>query len=180
MKVAVVGFLVALTASVSAQQANSTVPSSSSAAPVVAATTASAAAVPSTVSACAVQSTFELCLQNEDNYIKTCLEQDFACLCRWNKEKLTCWNNCPNDEGLARQEGVVSNFCSMPGANVSIAPWTSTIASTSTPVLPTSVVATSVSAVPTTPTNQPSSASILAISQGALTLVGVAAAYMLF
>jgi hypothetical protein len=62
----------------------------------------------------------------------------------------------------------------------SIAPWTSTIASTSTPILPTSVVATSVSAVPTTPTNQPSSASILAISQGALTLVGVAAAYMLF
>ncbi|KAI8642811.1 hypothetical protein BD408DRAFT_443187 [Parasitella parasitica] len=184
MKVTVAGFLVVCAAaSISAQQVNNTAPSSSSAAvpPVAAATTVSVPiAVPTTVSACAVQSTFELCLQNEDNYIKTCQEQDFACLCRWNKEKLTCWNNCPNDEGFARQEGVVSNFCSMPGANVSIAPWTSTIASTSTPILPTSVVATSATAVPTTPTNKPSSASILTMSQGALTLAGVVAAYMLF
>ncbi|KAG2204967.1 uncharacterized protein EV154DRAFT_505368 [Mucor mucedo] len=179
MKFAVLGFIAALVASVSAQVINN----ASSLPPVAVAAPTTASVViptPSAVSACAVQSTFELCLHNEDNYIKTCQEQDFACLCRWNKEKLTCWNNCPNDEGFPRQEGLVSSLCSMPGANVSIAPWTSTIASTSTPIVQTSIVATSASTATTTPTNTHSAASALAVSQGVLFVVGSFAAYILF
>ncbi|KAG0732514.1 hypothetical protein G6F57_020158 [Rhizopus arrhizus] len=80
--------------------------------------TASEAPTRTSTSACAVQSVFDLCIQNQDDYIKRCGNQDFACLCSTNKQKLSCWNNCPNDTGLLSQQGVVENYCSMPGANV--------------------------------------------------------------
>ncbi|KAI9484176.1 MAG: hypothetical protein EXX96DRAFT_607068 [Benjaminiella poitrasii] len=177
MKFTVLGFLAGLSASVSAQLVgNNTVATNT----VPAATVPTPAPAVPNVSTCAVQSTFELCLQNEDNYIKTCQDQDFACLCRWHKEKLTCWNNCPNAVGYSAQQTLVQNYCSMPGANVSITPWTSTVAATSTPIVPSNIVSTSASIVNSTPTNKPSSASILTMSQGALAVIGFAAAYMLF
>jgi hypothetical protein len=62
----------------------------------------------------------------------------------------------------------------------SIAPWTSTIASTSTSIVQTSIIATSANTATTTPTNTRSAASALAASQGALVIVGAIAAYILF
>ncbi|KAG1048289.1 hypothetical protein G6F43_009307 [Rhizopus delemar] len=94
--------------------------------------TASVAPTRTSTSACAVQSVFDLCIQNQDDYIKRCGIQDFACLCSTNKQKLSCWNNCPNDTGLLSQQGVVENYCSMPGANVSVTPWSSSALPTST------------------------------------------------
>ncbi|KAI7903489.1 uncharacterized protein BX663DRAFT_506644 [Cokeromyces recurvatus] len=177
MKFIVLSSLAGL-AAVSAQNAvNNTVATTT--VPILTTSTIAAAAVP-TGNVCAVQSTFELCLQNEDNYIKTCQDQDFACLCRWNKEKLTCWNNCPNADGYGAQQALVQNYCSMPGANVSITPWTSSVAATSTPIVQSSAVSTSTTSANSTPTNKTSSASILMLSQGALAIVGVVATYMLF
>ncbi|EIE82358.1 hypothetical protein RO3G_07063 [Rhizopus delemar RA 99-880] len=43
--------------------------------------TASVAPTRTSTSACAVQSVFDLCIQNQDDYIKRCGIQDFACLC---------------------------------------------------------------------------------------------------
>ncbi|GAA5796709.1 hypothetical protein HPULCUR_002084 [Helicostylum pulchrum] len=152
MKFTVLGFITALVATVSAQVINNASAIGPVPAPAPAPTSAAVVVpTPSAVSACA-----------------------------WNKEKLTCWNNCPNDEGFPRQEGLVARVCSMPGANVSIAPWTSTIASSSTPIVQTSIVATSASTATTTPTNTHSAASALAVSQGALLVIGSFVAYVLF
>ncbi|KAI8993488.1 hypothetical protein BDB01DRAFT_328908 [Pilobolus umbonatus] len=123
-----------------------------------------------TMPTCNVQSTFELCLQNEDKYINTCEEQDYACLCRWNKEKLTCWNNCPNDGGLASQAGIVSGLCSMPGANVTIPLWTSSLINTPTPIVATSIKPSSPQPVPTTSNNVTSAA--LTMKQGIIYVIG--------
>ncbi|KAI8890832.1 hypothetical protein K501DRAFT_265821 [Backusella circina FSU 941] len=175
MKLSIAGSVVALIVSVSAQ--NASVPLGSHPASVATpapsdAASAPASAPPNVVSSCSVKTTFDLCLQNEDNYIKLCPENDYACLCRWHREKLSCWNNCPKDEGLAQQEGVVSSYCSMPGANVSITPWTSTAPATSVPIMPTSSIVGTASSIAATPTNSKSSASTLAIGQGTLAIVG--------
>lgn len=51
--------------------------------------------------------------------ISFCL--DFACLCKWNRVKLQCWDNsCPNDPARATQAGVVENYCGVAKAN---SPW---------------------------------------------------------
>ncbi|KAI8988341.1 hypothetical protein BDF20DRAFT_855204 [Mycotypha africana] len=191
MKSTVIFKLIAAIAvsSVSAQQAASSPTAGSSISPVVVVASATSsistpevpAATPSSTSSCPVQSTFELCLKNEDNYIKTCQEQDYACLCRWHKEKLTCWNNCPHDLGLPNQQALVNDYCSRPGANVSIAPWTSSAPATSATLAPTQVAVNTPSSSPTAATNKPSSASnLLAHQSGAVLAAGAAAiaAYM--
>ncbi|KAI9499515.1 hypothetical protein BDB00DRAFT_783016 [Zychaea mexicana] len=66
---------------------------------------------------CTAANVFTQCLQNEQDYLKTCKDQDFACLCKWNTAKLSCWDNCPNDPARATQAGLVSNYCAIAGAN---------------------------------------------------------------
>ncbi|KAI8083309.1 uncharacterized protein B0P05DRAFT_536870 [Gilbertella persicaria] len=175
MKSAILGFIVAFAATASAQSASEV---STTAA---AATTTSDVPTATSTSSCALQSTLDLCLQNEDNYIKTCQAQDFACLCRWNKEKLSCYSSCPNDLGAGAQKALVENYCSMPGANVSVAPWTSSVAPTSTAILSSSAAASSTAAsVSPAPSTAKSAAATLAVGQGALAVAGAVAAYMLF
>ncbi|KAI9497783.1 hypothetical protein BDB00DRAFT_592000 [Zychaea mexicana] len=70
-------------------------------------------------STCAAQTVFDLCKQNEDNYIKTCNQGDYACLCKWQKAKVSCWDTCPNDTERGTQEALMTTYCSQPGANVS-------------------------------------------------------------
>ncbi|CAO3703184.1 unnamed protein product [Rhizopus stolonifer] len=104
---------------------------------------------------------------------------DYACLCSSNKQKLSCWYNCPNNGGFIPQQGVVQNYCSMPGANVSVTPWSSSVTPTSTQM----IIHSSVTASPATsvtPTKVVSGSSHVAIGKTALTLIGAALAYMLF
>jgi hypothetical protein len=51
---------------------------------------------------------------------------------------------------------------------------------TSTPILPTSVMATSMTALPTAASNKPSGASVVTVGHGALALICVASAFMFF
>ncbi|KAG1640988.1 hypothetical protein G6F44_006285 [Rhizopus delemar] len=151
-------------------------------APSAVASTATATTTPtrSSTSDCAVKSVFDLCLQNEDDYIKRCQDHDYACLCTTNRQKLSCWNNCPNDTGLATQEGVVQTICSMPGANVSVTPWSSSILPTSTNIVASSSAIASASTASATPTKAASGSSAVDIEKTAITLIGAAVIYMLF
>ncbi|KAL1929045.1 hypothetical protein VTP01DRAFT_2104 [Rhizomucor pusillus] len=66
---------------------------------------------------CAAAVVFNQCLQNEDNYLKGCKDQDYACLCKWSKAKFSCWDNCPNDNQRGIQESLVQTYCSVAGVN---------------------------------------------------------------
>ncbi|KAI8369067.1 hypothetical protein BD560DRAFT_397896 [Blakeslea trispora] len=164
MKSAVLGFIVAFMATTNAQSASSS----------------NAPAVATSTSSCALQATLDLCLQNEDNYIKTCGQTDYACLCRWSKEKLSCYSSCPNDVNAATQKTLVDSYCSVPGANVSVAPWTSSGVPTSTAIAANTASVSSVASSTPSNTNSKSAAATLAIGQGALAVAGAVAAYMLF
>ena len=65
------------------------------------------------VPACAAQEVLNTCISNEDTYLKTCVDQDYACLCKWHKAKLSCYDNCPNDLGMAMVKGQKDTFCSI-------------------------------------------------------------------
>ncbi|KAI9313594.1 hypothetical protein BX666DRAFT_1978078 [Dichotomocladium elegans] len=69
-------------------------------------------------SSCADQPVFDQCKANQDTYLKTCSQQDYACLCRWQTVKVSCWNSCPNDPERSTQESLAIVYCSQPGANV--------------------------------------------------------------
>ncbi|CAO3684266.1 hypothetical protein G6F70_005538 [Rhizopus microsporus] len=173
MKFAIVG-LMALSL-VSAQNVTSDAASS-----VVVATTTTITPTSTTTSNCAVQSVFDLCLSNQDDYIKRCQPQDYACLCTTNKQKLSCWVNCPNDSGKGTQEGIVQEICSMPGANVSVTPWSSSAAPTSTNIVASSSIPASSSIASATPTKAASGSSALDIGNTAFALIGAAIVYMIF
>ncbi|KAI8384740.1 uncharacterized protein BYT42DRAFT_563506 [Radiomyces spectabilis] len=136
------------------------------------------ASAQNTTTPCAAQDVFTLCQSNQDTYIKGCQLEDFQCLCRWHKAKLSCWDNCPNDAGRHTQDGLVTTYCSMPGANVtsiwvppsSTAPPVSQPTSSGNPTKPTDAS--------NTPT-QGSSASGLTFDHGLLGAAGAIAAYML-
>lgn len=37
---------------------------------------------------------------------------------QWQTAKVSCWDNCPNDSELHTQQGLMTTYCSQPGANV--------------------------------------------------------------
>ncbi|CAO3625381.1 unnamed protein product [Cunninghamella echinulata] len=76
--------------------------------------------------ACSDQAVFDLCKQNQEQYIATCGPTSYQCLCQWNKAKLSCYNSCPNDPTKGTQENVVASYCNIPGANITTS-WTGSI-----------------------------------------------------
>ncbi|KAI9480928.1 MAG: hypothetical protein EXX96DRAFT_564739 [Benjaminiella poitrasii] len=62
---------------------------------------------------CAAQNVLDTCLSNEDNYLKTCIDRDYSCLCKWHTAKLSCYDNCPQNLGRASQQGLKDTFCSI-------------------------------------------------------------------
>ncbi|KAI7892325.1 uncharacterized protein EV154DRAFT_505568, partial [Mucor mucedo] len=62
---------------------------------------------------CAAQEVLNTCLSNEDTYLKTCIDQDYACLCKWHTAKLSCFDNCPQDLGRGSSQGLKDTFCSI-------------------------------------------------------------------
>ncbi|KAF7726562.1 hypothetical protein EC973_008607 [Apophysomyces ossiformis] len=131
----------------------------------------------STTPTCAAQTIFDQCKKNEDNYINRCDPREVACLCHWNKVKLTCWDNCPDDNERHIQAGVVSNICSQPGANASIPIWSATPTPTTATVSSASIGIASPTSASTTKPNNAGTAP--AISQALLGAAGLAAAYLL-
>ncbi|KAI9247223.1 hypothetical protein BY458DRAFT_551139 [Sporodiniella umbellata] len=129
-------------------------------------------------SECAVQSIFDNCLEIQNNYIKGCGTEP-SCLCRYNKQKESCWDNCPNDSGRQPQIDKSKQACSVPGASVSITPWSNTLTPTSTNSISSSTLTVSVSTATTAPTKVPSGSSAVVI-QNACLIVLVASIYMLF
>ncbi|KAJ8659634.1 hypothetical protein O0I10_004613 [Lichtheimia ornata] len=104
---------------------------------------------------CTDQQVFSQCLKNEDNYLKTCKSDDFACLCKWNRVKLQCWDNsCPNDPARATQAGVVENYCGVAKAN---SPATTAAASSTMAQSSSKLPSASSTAQPTTSSSLPPS-----------------------
>ncbi|KAI8148946.1 hypothetical protein BJV82DRAFT_708803 [Fennellomyces sp. T-0311] len=66
---------------------------------------------------CTAATVFNQCLTDQDIYLKTCKDQEFSCLCKWNQAKLSCWDNCPSDPSRATQQGLVQNYCAIASAN---------------------------------------------------------------
>ncbi|KAI9322242.1 hypothetical protein BX666DRAFT_1893012 [Dichotomocladium elegans] len=109
--------------------------------------TASTAMQPTstTTASCAAQTVFDQCKQNEDNYLHTCKQEDYACLCRWQTAKVSCWDTCPEDTEKEAQKSLMTSYCSHPGANVTVSTssWlpisssvVSSVASTTNAVIP--------------------------------------------
>ncbi|KAG2232022.1 hypothetical protein INT48_000577 [Thamnidium elegans] len=63
--------------------------------------------------ACTAQEVLTTCLSMEDTYLKTCTAQDYACLCKWHTEKLSCFDSCPQDVGRPFVQGSKDTFCSI-------------------------------------------------------------------
>ncbi|KAI7881829.1 hypothetical protein K492DRAFT_176810 [Lichtheimia hyalospora FSU 10163] len=82
-------------------------------------------------SSCPAQNVFDQCKQNEDNYLKTCTQSDYACLCKWQTQKVSCWDTCPNDNQKGIEESLMITYCSQPGANVTSSAASSTLPSSS-------------------------------------------------
>ncbi|KAI8332205.1 hypothetical protein BC941DRAFT_516975 [Chlamydoabsidia padenii] len=108
---------------------------------------------------CSDQTVFELCLKNQENYIKACRVDEYACLCRWHSSKLSCYDNCPQDAGRLEQSRVVKDACSQPGANVTLPAQTWIPPSSS--VLPSVTGSSPVSATASTNNNHKSSGNLL-------------------
>ncbi|KAI8073809.1 hypothetical protein BC940DRAFT_289234 [Gongronella butleri] len=66
---------------------------------------------------CGDQVVFDQCLRNQDNYVKRCIPKDYACLCRWQQSKVSCYDNCPQDVNKETDVGIATHYCSQPGAN---------------------------------------------------------------
>ncbi|ORY93477.1 hypothetical protein BCR43DRAFT_527023 [Syncephalastrum racemosum] len=75
-------------------------------------------AAQTTVATCADQTVFDQCKKNEQNYLDTCTNNDFACLCKWQTAMVSCWNSCPDDQEKGTQQALQTTYCSQPGANV--------------------------------------------------------------
>ncbi|CDS07432.1 hypothetical protein LRAMOSA01381 [Lichtheimia ramosa] len=105
-----------------------------------------------TTSSCPAQNVFEQCKQNEDNYLKTCTQNDYACLCKWQTQKVSCWDTCPNDNQKGIEESLMTTYCSQPGANVTSSAVSSTLPSSSS-ASATQSASNSASASPSTEPN---------------------------
>ncbi|CAO3595250.1 unnamed protein product [Absidia cylindrospora] len=140
-------------------------PSSPTTAPAIPAPTQSPPPLPQGVPIlCSDQTVFELCLKNQDNYIKACRPEEYACLCRWHSSKLSCYDNCPQDTGRIEQSKVVKDACSQPGANVTLPAQTWVPPSSS--VLPSATGSIPVSASASSNSNHKNSANQLAPMTG--------------
>ncbi|KAI9312187.1 hypothetical protein BX666DRAFT_861137 [Dichotomocladium elegans] len=66
---------------------------------------------------CVDPQVFVQCLSDQDVYLRTCKDQEFACLCKWNTVRLQCWDNsCPNDSARGTQAALVQNYCAIADA----------------------------------------------------------------
>ncbi|KAI7847750.1 hypothetical protein BDC45DRAFT_525237 [Circinella umbellata] len=78
-------------------------------------------------SSCLAQTVFDLCKANEDNYLSTCKQTDYACLCKWQTAKVSCWDTCPDDVQRGTEAALMTTYCSQPGANVTVVPPSSSV-----------------------------------------------------
>ncbi|KAJ8656608.1 hypothetical protein O0I10_007685 [Lichtheimia ornata] len=104
---------------------------------------------------CPAQTVFNQCKQNEDNYLRTCKQDEYACLCKWQKAKVSCWDTCPEDSEKETQKTLMMTYCSQPGANVTtLASSVSSMSSkTLSPIPSSSSGSNSASVTPTPDTN---------------------------
>ncbi|CDS12801.1 hypothetical protein LRAMOSA04985 [Lichtheimia ramosa] len=134
---------------------------------------------------CPAQTVFNQCKQNEDNYLRTCKQDgkgmsfdvythgtddessnpntEYACLCKWQKAKVSCWDTCPEDSEKETQKTLMMTYCSQPGANVTtLASSMSSMSSkTMSPLPSSSSDSTSASVTPTPDTNTSAAWSIM-------------------
>ncbi|RPA88257.1 hypothetical protein BJ508DRAFT_356990 [Ascobolus immersus RN42] len=60
---------------------------------------------------CAAKPILERCLETTKPQIANCDVQDWECLCARQTDVLTCFNNCPQDEGIHAQQATVTAIC---------------------------------------------------------------------
>ncbi|EEH41571.1 hypothetical protein PAAG_03134 [Paracoccidioides lutzii Pb01] len=83
-------------------------------------------------SSCDAQNILEACLQSTQALLKTCVPNDWQCLCTQHTNVLTCYNNCPNDLGRHGAESskiancnAASQFATTPTATPTQSPTSS-------------------------------------------------------
>ncbi|KAG2220971.1 hypothetical protein INT45_006504 [Circinella minor] len=52
---------------------------------------------------------------------------DYACLCKWQTAKVSCWDTCPDDVQRGTEAALMTTYCSQPGANVTVVPSSSSV-----------------------------------------------------
>jgi len=62
-------------------------------------------------STCTAKVILERCLEDTKPQVAICISNDYACLCERQKAVLTCYNNCPNDQGIHAQTATVTALC---------------------------------------------------------------------
>jgi len=60
---------------------------------------------------CAAKPILERCLETTKPQIANCDVQDWECLCARQTDVLTCFNNCPQDDGIHAQQATVTAIC---------------------------------------------------------------------
>jgi len=64
-----------------------------------------------TSDSCTAKAILLRCLEDTKPQVTTCVSNDYACLCNRQKAVLTCFNNCPNDQGIHAQQATVTALC---------------------------------------------------------------------
>ncbi|KAI7884941.1 hypothetical protein K492DRAFT_191469 [Lichtheimia hyalospora FSU 10163] len=123
---------------------------------------------------CPAQTVFNQCKQNEDNYLRTCKQDEYDCLCKWQKAKVSCWDTCPEDSEKESQKKLMMTYCSQPGANVtSVSSMSSMSSKTLLPIPTSSSGSASASVTPTLDTNTSAAWSIMLRNDQAIWLLAI-------
>ncbi|EED23963.1 GPI anchored serine-threonine rich protein [Talaromyces stipitatus ATCC 10500] len=69
------------------------------------------AAAHSRRAACAAQNILDACLATEQAQLQACGVNDWSCLCEQSNNVLTCYNNCPGDDGHFGAQQRMTSYC---------------------------------------------------------------------
>jgi hypothetical protein len=77
----------------------------------------SSAIAAATGGACAAQDILNKCVSDTTDIVSSCAPNDYGCLCQKYQAVLTCYNNCPNDQGMAGAQAEVNSNCQAASQN---------------------------------------------------------------
>ncbi|KAF3405214.1 hypothetical protein DPV78_002198 [Talaromyces pinophilus] len=60
---------------------------------------------------CAAQNILDACLATEQAQLSGCAANDWDCLCEQSNNVLTCYNNCPGDDGQFGAQQTMTSYC---------------------------------------------------------------------
>ncbi|OKL59258.1 hypothetical protein UA08_05509 [Talaromyces atroroseus] len=60
---------------------------------------------------CAAQNILDACIQDTSPQLQACEANDWDCLCEQSNNVLTCYNNCPGDDGQFGAQQTMTSYC---------------------------------------------------------------------